>query len=91
MFLCGCNNYSEENEDSDYDDEAEPQDLVIDEIFHVDTADVDVYEAFNPVVDNLEQQYFKKLPPVKKPIKLLVDKNKEEEESKVPQLDPVHE
>ena len=68
---------------------AEPEDLVLDDIFHVDTADVDIYEAFNPVLDNLEQQYFRKLPPAKKPIKLLVDKT--EEEKNVPQMDPKYE
>ena len=55
MFLCGCNSYQpEEGEDSDYDEEVEPEDLVLDDIFHVDTADVDIYDAFNPVLDNLE-------------------------------------
>lgn len=57
MFLCGCNSYQpEQGEDSDYDEEeVEPEDLVLDEIFHTETADVDIYDAFNPVLDALEQ------------------------------------
>ena len=69
MFLCGCNSYQpEEGEESDSDEEVEPEDLVLDEIFHAETADVDIYHAFNPVLENLEQQYFRKLPLTKKPI-----------------------
>ena len=50
MFLCGCNNSSWADEDSD-EEEVEPADLVINDIFHVNTADVDIRHAFSPLIE----------------------------------------